>query len=159
MESWGWRLPFLLAAPLGLMVSTFDASEDSPVFREMSQKMRSLSPVWALFQDHWRVDTRNSRCVTQCRWVLRDLAYMPTYLSQTIIDPTLANITTTVSWSPTSDLSSDRLPLGSLRTANHFDGCVHIIYCLPPCLYAAGYTKHPCHLVRASASQGDVDAQ
>src|SRR5699024_1501483 len=56
MESWGWRLPFLLAAPLGLIgVYIRRKLEDSPVFQEMAQEDEAVkAPAWALFRDHWR---------------------------------------------------------------------------------------------------------
>lgn len=101
MESWGWRLPFLLAAPLGLIgVYIRRKLEDSPVFREMSREDEAIkAPVWALFRDHWRTLVRATAAVLLNAvgfYVI--LTYMPTYLSQTIgIDPTMANITTTVS--------------------------------------------------------------
>jgi MHS family proline/betaine transporter-like MFS transporter len=101
MESWGWRLPFLLAAPLGLIgVYIRRKLEDSPVFREMSQEDEVIkAPIWALFRDHWRTLVRATAAVLLNAvgfYVI--LTYMPTYLTQTIgIDPTIANLTTTVS--------------------------------------------------------------
>ncbi|MEJ7690444.1 MAG: hypothetical protein WKF76_08480 [Nocardioidaceae bacterium] len=36
MQSWGWRLPFLVAAPLGLIgMYLRSRMEDTPVFREL----------------------------------------------------------------------------------------------------------------------------
>ena len=101
MESWGWRLPFLLAAPLGLIgVYIRRKLEDSPVFREMSQDDEVIkAPVLALFQEHWRKLIRATAAVLLNAvgfYVI--LTYMPTYLSQTVgLDSTLANITTTIS--------------------------------------------------------------
>ena len=101
LESWGWRLPFLLAAPLGLIgVYIRRKLEDSPVFREMSQEDEVIkAPIWALFRDHWRTLVRATAAVLLNAvgfYVI--LTYMPTYLTQTIgIDPTIANLTTTVS--------------------------------------------------------------
>src|SRR5699024_5958394 len=101
MESWGWRLPFLLAAPLGLIgVYIRRKLEDSPVFREMSQEDEAIkAPVWALFRDHWRTLVRATAAVLLNAvgfYVI--LTYMPTYLSQTVgMDSTLANISTTIS--------------------------------------------------------------
>lgn len=101
MESWGWRLPFLLAAPLGLIgVYIRRKLEDSPVFREMSQEDEVIkAPIWALFRDHWRTLVRATAAVLLNAvgfYVI--LTYMPTYLTQTIgIDPTIANLSTTVS--------------------------------------------------------------
>src|SRR5690625_3530436 len=101
MESWGWRLPFLLAAPLGLIgIYIRRKLEDSPVFQEMSKEDEVVkAPVWALFRDHWRTLVRATAAVLLNAvgfYVI--LTYMPTYLSQTVgIDPTLANVSTTVS--------------------------------------------------------------
>jgi len=101
MEAWGWRLPFLLAAPLGLIgVYIRSKLEDSPVFQELSQEDEAIkAPVWALFRDHWRTLVRATAAVLLNAvgfYVI--LTYMPTYLSQTIgIDPTMANVTTTIS--------------------------------------------------------------
>lgn len=101
MGSWGWRIPFLLAAPLGLIgVYIRRQLEDSPVFREMAQEDEAIkAPVWSLFRDHWRTLLRATAAVLLNAvgfYVI--LTYMPTYLSQTVgIDPTVANVTTTVS--------------------------------------------------------------
>ncbi|GAA2032656.1 MFS transporter [Yaniella flava] len=101
MESWGWRLPFLLAAPLGLIgVYIRRKLEDSPVFKEMSQEDEVIkAPIFALFRDHWRTLVRATAAVLLNAvgfYVI--LTYMPTYLSQTAgMDPTMANITTTIS--------------------------------------------------------------
>lgn len=101
MESWGWRLPFLLAAPLGLIgVYIRRKLEDSPVFQEMAQEDEAVkAPVWALFRDHWRALGRATAAVLLNAvgfYVI--LTYMPTYLSQTIgLDLTTANVTTTIS--------------------------------------------------------------
>ncbi|HEY4577921.1 MAG TPA: MFS transporter [Yaniella sp.] len=101
MESWGWRLPFLLAAPLGLIgIYIRRKLEDSPAFQEMSKEDEVVkAPVWALFRDHWRTLVRATAAVLLNAvgfYVI--LTYMPTYLSQTVgIDPTLANVSTTAS--------------------------------------------------------------
>jgi len=101
MESWGWRIPFLLAAPLGFIgVYIRRKLEDSPVFQEMAQEDEVIkAPVWALFRDYWRTLVRATAAVLLNAvgfYVI--LTYMPTYLSQTVgMDPTLSNITTTVS--------------------------------------------------------------
>src|SRR5699024_4613989 len=100
-ESWGWRIPFLLTAPLGFIgVYIRRKLEDSPVFTEMSQADEAIkAPVCALFRDHWRTLVRATAAVLLNAvgfYVI--LSYMPTYLSQTVgMDPTLSNITTTVS--------------------------------------------------------------
>src|SRR5699024_2962598 len=100
MESWGWRVPFLLSAPLGFIgVYMPRKREDSAVFQEMGRDDEAIkAPVWALFRDHWRTLVRATAAVLLNAvgfYVI--LTYMPTYLSQTVgMDPTLSNIATTV---------------------------------------------------------------
>ena len=39
MHAWGWRLPFLVAAPLGLVgIYLRTRLEDTPIFRELEEK-------------------------------------------------------------------------------------------------------------------------
>ncbi|MBP2397755.1 MFS transporter [Glutamicibacter protophormiae] len=100
MQSWGWRLPFLLAAPMGLIGRYIRTKlEDSPVFRELSQEDEVIkAPVKSLFRDHWR------RLLLAAGAVLLNavgfyviLSYMPTYLSQELgLDATASYVATTV---------------------------------------------------------------
>lgn len=56
MEDWGWRLPFLLAAPLGIFgfYLRFRLSE-TPVFQEIEDdKEVAPSPLKETFVTHWR---------------------------------------------------------------------------------------------------------
>ncbi|QRQ78483.1 MFS transporter [Glutamicibacter protophormiae] len=100
MQSWGWRIPFLLAAPMGLIGRYIRTKlEDSPVFRELSQEDEVIkAPVKSLFRDHWR------RLLLAAGAVLLNavgfyviLSYMPTYLSQELgLDATSSYVATTV---------------------------------------------------------------
>ena len=100
MQSWGWRIPFLLAAPMGLIGRYIRTKlEDSPVFRELSQEDEVIkAPVKSLFRDHWR------RLLLAAGAVLLNavgfyviLSYMPTYLSQELgLDATASYVATTV---------------------------------------------------------------
>lgn len=100
MESWGWRLPFLLAAPMGLIGRYIRTKlEDSPTFRAASDSVKSEgSPVRSLLNNHWR------HLVLAAGAVLLNavgfyviLSYMPTYLSQELgLDAPRSFLATTI---------------------------------------------------------------
>ncbi|MGJ9404664.1 MFS transporter [Arthrobacter sp. KK5.5] len=100
MSDWGWRLPFLLAAPMGLIGRYIRTKlEDTPAFRELAQDDEAIkAPIGDLFRKHWR------DLLLACGAVLLNavgfyviLSYMPTYLSQEIgLDATLSFVATTV---------------------------------------------------------------
>ncbi|AHH96466.1 MFS transporter [Kutzneria viridogrisea] len=85
MQSWGWRLPFLVAAPLGLVGLYLRSKlKDTPVFRELSKSGQVEEQTGTQFRDlfsYWRplvllmalVVTLNVANYTL-------LAYMPTYV-------------------------------------------------------------------------------
>ncbi|MFD5276123.1 MFS transporter [Pseudarthrobacter sp. NPDC058362] len=84
LHSWGWRLPFLLAAPMGLIGRYIrNKLEDTPVFREMAQEDHAVkAPVSSLFRNHWRQLLQAVGAVLLNAvgfYVI--LSYMPTYLS------------------------------------------------------------------------------
>lgn len=84
MQSFGWRLPFLLAAPLGLIGRYIRIKlEDSPKFKELEQSHQvSDVPVKLLFTTHRRAFII-AIGVTMLNAVgfYTILSYMPTYLS------------------------------------------------------------------------------
>jgi MHS family proline/betaine transporter-like MFS transporter len=87
LESWGWRIPFLLAAPMGLIGRYIRTRlEDSPAFRELTQGGEvAHAPVRDMFRRHWRVLVRAVGAVLLNAvgfYVI--LSYMPTYLSEEI---------------------------------------------------------------------------
>ena len=87
MNSWGWRIPFLLAAPMGLIGRYVRTKlEDTPVFQELAKDEEvTQAPVRDMFRHHWATLLR------ACGAVLLNavgfymlLSYMPTYLSEEI---------------------------------------------------------------------------
>ena len=87
MDTWGWRIPFLLAAPMGLIGRYVRTKlEDTPVFQELAQEDDVMqAPVRDMIRHHWATLLR------ACGAVLLNavgfymlLSYMPTYLSEEI---------------------------------------------------------------------------
>ena len=85
MAEWGWRLPFLLAAPMGLIGRYIRTKlEDTPVFRALeAEDDVDRAPVRDMVTKHWR------SLVLAVGAVLLNavgfyviLSYMPTYLSE-----------------------------------------------------------------------------
>ncbi|WP_231882261.1 MFS transporter [Brevibacterium casei] len=84
MESWGWRLPFFLAAPMGLIGRYIRTKlEDTPAFRELADEDDVIrAPVFSMFRDHWK-----PLIIAMCAVLLNAvgfyvvLSYMPTYLT------------------------------------------------------------------------------
>ncbi|QFU94290.1 MFS transporter [Amycolatopsis sp. YIM 10] len=56
MAEWGWRIPFLIAGPLGLVgLYLRNKLEDTPVFQEIEKaKQVSKSPLKELLSKHWK---------------------------------------------------------------------------------------------------------
>ncbi len=100
MTSWGWRLPFLLAAPMGLIGRYIRTRlEDTPVFQELAQQDEVVkAPTGDLFRNYWR------SLVLAVGAVLLNavgfyviLSYMPTYLSEEVgLDATASYLATTL---------------------------------------------------------------
>ena len=90
MEQWGWRLPFLVAAPLGLVgMYLRSRMEDTPVFREIEQKGKKEQEVRTAFKDlvteYWKPLLLLAGLVVALNVVNYTLlSYMPTYLEQSI---------------------------------------------------------------------------
>lgn len=89
MHDWGWRLPFLLAGPLGLIgVYLRSKMEDTPVFRESRAAETQSSHsghggLKRLFTHHWRSLLIMSGLVVALNVVNYTLlSYMPTYLER-----------------------------------------------------------------------------
>lgn len=88
LESWGWRIPFLLAGPLGLIGRYIRVHlEDSPHFRAMtaateSKHIRRKAPLSELLTKH-RLPLAVAFGVASLNAVAfyLILSYMPTYLS------------------------------------------------------------------------------
>lgn len=90
MEAWGWRLPFLLAAPLGLIgLYLRSRLDETPAFRELEDSGRREATVGTGFKEliaeHWPPILRLIGLVVALNVVNYTLlTYMPTYLEKTI---------------------------------------------------------------------------
>ena len=88
MHDWGWRLPFLVAAPLGLVGMYLRSKiEDTPVFRELEDveqhKLEERSSLIVLFTRHLRPLLAMGGLVIALNVVNYTLlSYMPTYLER-----------------------------------------------------------------------------
>lgn len=85
LHEWGWRLPFLLAAPMGLIGRYIRTKlEDTPAFRALeAEDHTAKAPLFAMFKTHRR------QLIIAAGAVLLNavgfyviLSYMPTYLSE-----------------------------------------------------------------------------
>ncbi|WP_018658247.1 MFS transporter [Actinomadura flavalba] len=83
MHAWGWRIPFLLALPLGI-VGLFIRSriEDTPEFRRMEERgEKARTPVRETLTGHWRTILRLICIVILLNvGVYTLLTFMPSYL-------------------------------------------------------------------------------
>ncbi|SAK45921.1 MFS transporter [Caballeronia ptereochthonis] len=88
MHAWGWRLPFLVAAPLGLIgLYLRSKMEDTPVFRECAEvaerEHHAGVPLRELFANYWKPLLQLGGLVVALNvvnYVL--LAYMPTFMKK-----------------------------------------------------------------------------
>src|SRR5690349_7958585 len=100
MNSWGWRLPFLLAAPMGLIGRYIRTKlEDTPVFQELAREDEVVrAPATDLFRNHWRpLLLAVGAVLLNAVGFYVILSYMPTYLSEEIgLDATESYLATTI---------------------------------------------------------------
>jgi MFS transporter, MHS family, proline/betaine transporter len=90
MTEWGWRIPFLVAGPLGVVgLYLRTRIEDTPVFQEMEAKHEGESSLKTEFRDLFRDYKRPLLALgalvvalNVCNYTL--LAYTPTYLQETL---------------------------------------------------------------------------
>ena len=87
LHTWGWRLPFLLAAPFGLVGRYIRISlQDTPKFLEMEQRLENKAgmaraPLRELLGQHRSLAIgMGVTCLNAVAFYLL-LSYMPTYLS------------------------------------------------------------------------------
>jgi len=85
MQGWGWRLPFLLAAPLGLIGLYIRLKlEDTPNFKALEADNEvDTTPVRDLFTQHWKpmLFALGGALLNAVGFYVI-LTYMPTYLSE-----------------------------------------------------------------------------
>lgn len=88
MHEWGWRIPFLIAGPIGLIgMYVRSKMEDTPIFREemASAERRKPPGIAAMLRDHWRPLLVVGGLVVALNVVNYSLlSYMPTYLQRRI---------------------------------------------------------------------------
>ncbi|WP_245905890.1 MFS transporter [Mycolicibacterium palauense] len=90
MNTWGWRLPFMVAAPLGLVgIYLRSKLEDTPVFKELETSGGEEKNIGTEFKDllmrYWGPILRLGGLVVALNVVNYTLlSYMPTYLETSI---------------------------------------------------------------------------
>lgn len=103
--NWGWRIPFWLAGPLGLVTHYIrEHLEDSPVYEAMQAKLAEKGaagedkPMRALLTKYRRVTIISfGACVLNAVGFYAVLTYLPNYLEATLnYDARLASIITTI---------------------------------------------------------------
>lgn len=88
MAAWGWRLPFLVAGPMGLIgLYLRSRMEDTPVFREIEAhhetEPAASTELRHLVRDYWRQILTMGGLVVALNVVNYTLlSYMPTYLQR-----------------------------------------------------------------------------
>ncbi|MCI9888617.1 MFS transporter [Micrococcales bacterium 31B] len=85
MHDWGWRLPFLLAAPMGLIGRYIRTRlEDTPAFREMAEHDTAVkAPAMDLFKVYYKqLLIASGAVLLNAVGFYVILSYMPTYLSE-----------------------------------------------------------------------------
>ncbi|GAA3702311.1 MFS transporter [Gordonia hankookensis] len=90
MQTWGWRIPFLIALPMGLIgLYLRSQMEDTPVFQELEQEDEIKGTAWTRFKDlltnYWHPILVMFGMVIALNVVNYTLlAYQPSYLKNTI---------------------------------------------------------------------------
>lgn len=101
---WGWRVPFLLSLPLGLLALwLWMHLEDSPTYAHLQEMIKeaadeTVRPIRELFQFYWK-ETAIAFGVSSLNAVgfYMILTYLPNYLDQNIkIDATVSSTLTSV---------------------------------------------------------------
>ncbi|HSJ21785.1 MAG TPA: MFS transporter [Nocardioidaceae bacterium] len=99
MVEWGWRIPFLIGGPLGLVGLYLRTKvEDTPVFTELAESDDTQEEYSSTFKDLWRDYRRPLLALGGLVVALNVtnytlLAYMPTYLEQKIDMSSKASLT------------------------------------------------------------------
>ena len=91
VTSWGWRIPFLLAGPLGLVAHYIRTKlEDSPTYQAMqdvmvAQEGETRRPVRDLLKNHMReLLVSFGACMLNAVGFYAVLTYLPTYLETAV---------------------------------------------------------------------------
>lgn len=104
VNDWGWRIPFLLAGPLGLIAHYIRTKlEDSPTYQEMQKAIDkaddSNHPIRDLFRHHFKeLVISFGACVLNAVGFYVVLTYLPVYLETAVgMDPSQSSLITTIS--------------------------------------------------------------
>jgi MFS transporter, MHS family, proline/betaine transporter len=86
MNSWGWRIPFLIAAPLGLIGFYLrNKLEDTPAFQQLAHGEPQSVPFGEMLSDNWPQILNLMGIVILLNVAdYTVLTYMPTYLTQVL---------------------------------------------------------------------------
>src|SRR5690606_14769213 len=88
MQDWGWRIPFLIAGPIGLIgMYVRSKMDDTPIFREEMEAAEQRRPpsLGTLMRNYWRPLLVVGGLVVALNVVNYTLlSYMPTYLQRRI---------------------------------------------------------------------------
>ncbi|RSX53660.1 MFS transporter [Bifidobacterium goeldii] len=104
MNAWGWRVPFLLAAPFGLITLFIrEHLSESPAYQQeqqlvhAQQQSEKVTPLRVLFRSYRKpLVLTFGACVLNAVGFYTVLTYLPTYLTTTLhTDDTLASAATT----------------------------------------------------------------
>lgn len=100
MTAWGWRIPFLLALPLGLISLYIRLQlEETPAFRSLAQQDEtSKVPFLVTVTKKWRTMLLCAGIIMiKAVGVYTCITYMPTYMSQTLeLSPSLSFVPTVI---------------------------------------------------------------
>ena len=112
VTEWGWRIPFLLAGPLGLITHYIRTRvSDSPVYQEMQEKLEAKGesddkPIKLLLTKHLRpLLVSFGACMLNAVGFYAVLTYLPNYLQDTVT-PVPRRSSRRSAWWPTSRSSS-----------------------------------------------------
>lgn len=102
LQSWGWRVPFLLSGPLGLFALWLRTQlEDPDMFKEALEKMEEEEkpPMLEGIKENWRSIIISFGVISlNAVGFYIILSYMPTYLSEELgFDSALSKLTTILS--------------------------------------------------------------
>ncbi|MGN6129295.1 MAG: MFS transporter [Nocardioidaceae bacterium] len=87
VQSWGWRIPFLLAAPLGITgLYIRSRLEETPEFTALRERSElSRHPLMESVKTHWRAILRTAGySLFQNATLYVVLSFIPSYLAQTM---------------------------------------------------------------------------
>ncbi|MGH3319718.1 MAG: MFS transporter [Streptosporangiaceae bacterium] len=86
MSAWGWRVPFLLALPIGTIGLYLRMKlEDTPAFEQLDTSQMSRFPLTEIVRNAWRSILQCMGLVLVYNIIVYTVeSYMPTYLSQVL---------------------------------------------------------------------------